>query len=82
MLSVTLYGTAGCHLCEQAEALLNGLRFQDTALDLRQIDIADDEELMNRYGVRIPVLYHMDSGRELGWPFDAEAVARFLRNGG
>ncbi|MEW6037310.1 MAG: glutaredoxin family protein [Pseudomonadota bacterium] len=67
-----LYGTAGCHLCEEADSVLVGLGVAATA-----VDIAGDEDLLQRYGIRIPVLRD-GAGRELGWPFDAEAVRRFL----
>ena len=69
---LTLYTTPGCHLCELAEDILyaEGLRFDP-------VDIADDLDLIKRYGVRIPVLAHPD-GRELGWPFDATAVCQWL----
>ena len=40
-------------------------------------DIADDLELMERYGVRIPVVRDA-AGRELGWPFDGTQLRQFL----
>jgi hypothetical protein len=69
---LTLYTTEGCHLCEHAEAILDEL-----ALPFTAVDIADSDALMERYGVRIPVLATA-SGRELGWPFDGSAVTAFL----
>lgn len=67
-----LYGTAGCHLCEQAEHLLaeSGARW-------RIVDIADDEELSQHYGLRIPVLSCEISGAELNWPFELSDIRRF-----
>lgn len=79
MKNLILYGTAGCHLCEEAEALLRHM-----AASLRpgeawsSVDIAAEEALMERYGVRIPVLYRRDLGTELGWPFGVEELAAFL----
>lgn len=70
-----LYGTSHCHLCEQAEALLRQL-----GCDARHIDIVEDDALLERYGVRIPVLLRTDTGAELGWPFDAAAIRDFLGN--
>ena len=67
-----LYGTAGCHLCEQASALLRQAGLQAT-----EADVATDDALLERYGVRIPVLVRAD-GAELDWPFDAATLARFL----
>lgn len=72
-MDIRLYGTACCHLCEEAQAILHELGIQ-----AERVDIADDDELLEKYGIRIPVLKRVDTGAELGWPFDAEAVARFL----
>ncbi len=68
-----LYHTAGCHLCELAtEVLLPFVARHGWQVEL--VDIAGDDDLEERYGVRIPVLSDAVSGRELGWPFDAEVV--------
>lgn len=68
-----LYGTEGCHLCEDAEQLL--LR---AGLSFDKQDIMADEQWQQRYAIRIPVLLHLPSGLELGWPFDTERVQDFL----
>lgn len=70
--TLTLYTTPGCHLCEQAEEILVSI---PVAFD--PIDIAEDTELIRRYGVRIPVVAD-GQGRELGWPFDATALRQWL----
>ena len=72
MRQLILYTTSGCHLCEHAEAILDEL-----ACDYATVDIADDLTLMERYGVRIPVVKDA-SGRELGWPFDGTQLRAFL----
>ncbi len=71
---LVLYATSGCHLCERAESVIR------EAVDrtVGSLDIADDEVLLERYGVRIPVLRRLDTGEELDWPFDAAAVRRLL----
>ena len=68
-----LYGTEFCHLCDEAKAVLRA-----TGVETDQIDIAEDDGLLEKYGMRIPVLRSKDTGAELGWPFDAAAIARFL----
>lgn len=73
MSALVLYGTSCCHLCEQAETILH-----EAGASAACIDIAEDGELLEKYGTRIPVLRRADSGAELGWPFDAAAVKRFL----
>jgi len=72
-----LYTTLACHLCTEAKALVQAAGV-DVSRDLEEVDIVDDPDLFDRYGVRIPVLMRPDSGAELGWPFDAAALDRFL----
>ncbi|MFH2133605.1 MAG: glutaredoxin family protein [Pseudomonadota bacterium] len=72
-MKLVLYSTTFCHLCEQAEALLAQL-----AIEAEHIDIVDDDDLLERYGTRIPVVKRLDNGSELGWPFDVEALQRFI----
>ncbi len=73
---VILYSTSACHLCELAEALL--MPWVERGLLVAVDDIAESDELFERYGERIPVLRLESSGAELEWPFDAEGLARFL----
>lgn len=81
MLQLTLYGTSGCHLCEEAEALLGEAHHpQGESIDLVSLDIADHDDWMARYGMRIPVLRHTNSGRELDWPFGPNELVHFLNN--
>lgn len=70
-----LYSTWGCHLCQQAEQLL-----QQVAPDVgyKVIDIVDDEAAFARYRVTIPVLRFGD--KELSWPFDAAQLATWLKD--
>ena len=68
--------TLGCHLCEQAEQLLTALQADGLEMDIVPVEIANDEELMDRYGIRIPVVRMSD--RELGWPFNLETLQGFL----
>ncbi|WP_417614395.1 glutaredoxin family protein [Oceanisphaera sp.] len=74
-MSLTLFSTDGCHLCEQAWSLL-----EQTGLsaDTRLEDIIDDERWMAAYAVRIPVLLRPDGG-ELDWPFTAADILEFTR---
>ena len=64
---LTLLGTRGCHLCDQAEGLLQQAAAA-RPLSWQYCDIALDEALVGRYGSRIPVLVDA-AGRELCWPF-------------
>ncbi|MFQ3211844.1 MAG: hypothetical protein ACI9AH_001285 [Oceanospirillaceae bacterium] len=71
-----LLGTSGCHLCDLAEALLvHCLDLSQVEVEL--IDIADNDELIELYGVKIPVLCCPESQKVLCWPFDELAVNSF-----
>lgn len=72
-----LFATEHCHLCEQARDVLLacGLGGRYTL-----VDISDDDQLMARYGLRIPVL--AGGARELDWPFDEHAVHALLATAG
>ena len=69
---LALYATSGCHLCEQADALIR----RTITMLFRTVEIVDDENLLQHYGLRIPVLRRLDTGEELDWPFDATAIKR------
>jgi hypothetical protein len=69
-----LYVTRGCHLCDEAAALLEAAGARWYARE-----IGYDAALVARYGTRIPVLRRSDTGAELDWPFAAPALAAFLR---
>jgi hypothetical protein len=74
MPAFVLYQRDYCHLCDLALALMAAARAPD--FDSAWVD--DDELLEARYGTRVPVLRDMRDGRELDWPFDAGALARFF----
>lgn len=73
---LTLLGTQGCHLCDEAELLLKKA-VAARHIEWRYMDIALDAELVSRYGERIPVLQTQD-GRELGWPFSLLDILKLL----
>ena len=79
MDKLILYTRPDCHLCEQAEQLVAEVA---PAIALSAVDIEDDLELVMRYGLSIPVLRQEPGGQELGWPFDAAALAAFLSAAG
>ncbi|MDX5377992.1 MAG: glutaredoxin family protein [Halomonas sp.] len=75
MNQLTLYTTLGCHLCEQLEALLASLHRGDYRL--MKVEISEDEALMARYAVRIPVLVDA-AGDELDRGFEPSRLAAWL----
>ncbi len=78
MKTVFLYSTSGCHLCDLAWEILTPIVTR-LPLRLEEIDIAESDDLIARYGVRIPVLKFDGKNEELGWPFDGHQALRFLQ---
>ena len=67
-----LYHTDGCHLCDQAMALLTQCQ-----VDYQLVDIVFKQDLVTLFGTRIPVLEN-EKGQYLDWPFDYYKIERFL----
>lgn len=80
MTDVILYTTAGCHLCELAQDILQSLP-TTYKLNIIPTEIGDDDALVERYGIKIPVLMFADNS-ELNWPFSAQDIESvILANG-
>lgn len=77
MTQLVLYTTSHCHLCEQALALLINTKQQYT-IDWLTKEISDDDELIEKYGIKIPVLQRVDNHAELNWPFSADDIVRLI----
>ena len=75
-VSLTLFGTTACHLCEECLMLTRPL--EGNGVRVQQVDIVDDPQLLERYQLRIPVLRRADSGAELDWPFDLGQLMSWL----
>ena len=76
MKKLTLFGTLGCHLCEEAEHIIASCDLNQ--YNIESIDIAEQEQWQEKYAIRIPVLYHPQSKQELNWPFTALDVNTFF----
>ena len=77
MKKLLLYSRVQCHLCEE---LLNELEplLEASGASVRVIDIEGDPSLVDRYGLRIPVLASED-GQELSlYPLQAARVREYL----
>ncbi|MFA7553622.1 MAG: glutaredoxin family protein [Spongiibacteraceae bacterium] len=76
MKTLVLYTTLGCHLCEQALALIEPVLSAE--YQISEVEISESDHLMAVYGIRIPVIQRQDTGAEIGWPFDQQQFRRFL----
>lgn len=71
-----LFGTLGCHLCEEAEQVLQP--FVEQGLIVELLDIIDSPHWLERYALTIPVLRRIDNAQELRWPFDEQDVQQLF----
>jgi glutaredoxin len=53
---ITLYARPGCHLCDEAKAVIAPLLREFGAV-LHEINIDEDPVLKERYGLDIPVIF-------------------------
>lgn len=79
ILTVRFYTKPGCHLCEQAEELLESLA-AECPLDLEVVDITTDMDIFDRYRYEIPVVAVEGGGTVSGRITEAD-LRRVLRLG-
>ncbi|MGI9251249.1 MAG: glutaredoxin family protein [Pseudohongiellaceae bacterium] len=77
MKKLILYTTDGCHLCEYAHQMLQPLEASHQ-ITLQLIDIATDKNLIDKYGVHIPVIKNPITNDELNWPFTTTDALEIL----
>ena len=54
---LTIYTRPGCHLCQEMKLIVERVvRDTRAAAEIHEIDIANDPDLEERYGLEIPVL--------------------------
>jgi len=53
---LTLYSRPDCHLCEDMETTIKKISGK-TSVDLKIVDISNNETLKTQYGQEIPVLF-------------------------
>ncbi len=70
---VLLYTRAGCHLCDEAQALL-----QRYGMEPKLIDIDQDAELQQRYNVWVPVVV-IDGQERFRGRIDERLLRRILK---
>lgn len=76
-VSLKLYFTTNCHLCEQAVRLLLQVE-KNNLINWSCSEIAYDEELLLKYETKIPVLFRVDNQAVLYWPFSYQQIQSFI----
>jgi len=77
-IHLILLETFACHLCEQALAIVAQCQAENIDVFIEHIDIAEFPEWQPQYAMRIPVLYHPETKKDLGWPFEQTQISRFI----
>lgn len=73
---VLLYGKPGCHLCDDARAIIRAV-CADLGVGYDEVDITTSPDLMAAYGEQIPVTF-VDGEQHDFWRVDAVRLRRAL----
>ena len=57
-MRLTIYSRPGCHLCDEMKSIVHRVIKYAAGVEITvdEIDISTDRELLERYGIEIPVL--------------------------
>ena len=72
-MKVELFTRPGCHLCDDARAVLVAEQAR-TPFDLQEVDIESNDALVRAYGLRIPVVV-VDGEEAFEYTIDPEELA-------
>jgi glutaredoxin len=75
-MRVTLYGKPGCHLCDDARAIVEQV-CADLGVGWTEIDITQDAALFEQYGEQIPVTF-VDGRQHDFWRVDPVRLKKAL----
>ncbi len=73
---VLLYSKPGCHLCEDAAAVISRV-CQDVGVSWREVNILDDPQLSRMYAEEIPVTF-VDGRQHDFWRVDEQRLRAAL----
>ncbi|GAB3110678.1 glutaredoxin family protein [Janibacter alkaliphilus] len=73
---VVLLGRDGCHLCDEARAVIQQV-LAEVGGDLAEVDVDSDPELQRRYTEQVPVTF-VDGRQHDYWRVDPARLRRAL----
>ena len=73
---VLLYSKPGCHLCEEAAAVISRV-CEDVGVSWREVNILDDPQLSRMYAEEIPVTF-VDGRQHDFWRVDEQRLRTAL----
>jgi glutaredoxin len=75
-MRVTLYGKPGCHLCDDARAIVEQV-CAELGVGWAEVDITTDPKLFEEYGEQIPVTF-VDGKQHDFWRVDPVRLRKAL----
>lgn len=79
-MRITLIGKPGCHLCDDARAVIQRVAAEEGGVEIEEQSILDDRALRDRYAEEIPVVL-LDGAQHTYWRVDPERLRAALRAG-
>lgn len=81
-MRLTIYSRPGCHLCEVMKSVVDRVITAhpdcvDIAVD--EVDVSTDRELLDRYGLEIPVLM-IDGKKMAKYRVSEQELTRMIEN--
>lgn len=73
---ITLYSRPGCHLCDDARAVIAAV-CDDLGESFDEVDIESDPDLEDRFGEEVPVTY-VDGRQHDFWRVDEARLRKAL----
>ena len=75
-----LYSSEGCHLCEHALEIISNVipEHQINVVDIIDANVDGEQNLVELYGVHIPVLERLSDNSKLFWPFVQSQVVELI----
>jgi glutaredoxin len=74
---LTIYSKPGCHLCDDMKAIVQSTIADRTDILLDEVDISTDPDLLDRYGLEIPVLM-IDGRKAAKYRISSEQIRRMI----
>jgi len=77
-----LLSTDHCALCDEAMSMLISMP-ELAGMELRVVDVATDDGLLEQFGERVPVLQFWQGEREqlqLTWPFETAQIRSAMKD--
>ena len=76
-MRLTIYSKPGCHLCDDMKSLVTRVLASCPTVSLDEVDISADPDLLERYGLDIPVL-EIEGKKIAKFRISAEALTKAI----